>query len=165
MGVGIRGPVRHTEHLSTGTGEDVVEARDVLHIPVTQEELDLDALALEVIGDVPRPLGDPGPMRAGGHPCDPDPSTPKLDEEQDVEPVEQDRVDREEVGGHDMGCLGSQQGPPRGPRSPRGRPDSVVLQDPGDRARRQPDAELDQLSLDPAVAPPGVLLGQTDNEP
>jgi hypothetical protein len=40
----------------------------------------------------------------------------------------------------------------------------VVLEDPGDRARRQTDAELDQLSLDAAIAPPGILLRQTDNE-
>ena len=51
-----------------------------------------------------------------------------------------------------------------GPDRPWGGPQTVVLQDPGNRARGQSDAELDQLALDAAVAPPRVLRGQTDDE-
>ena len=57
VGIGIRGPKRRAQHLSTGAGEDGAEARDVLCIPVTEEELDLDALVLEVGGNVSRLLG------------------------------------------------------------------------------------------------------------
>jgi len=73
-------------------------------------------------------------------------------------------VHGEEVGRHDVRCLGSQELLPRGPRSPGAGPHSVVLQDPSDRARRQPDTVLDQLSLDAAVAQLRILLCQTDNE-
>jgi len=165
VGIGIRGPKRRAQHLSAGAGEDGVEARDVLRIPVTEEKLDLDALVFEVGGDVSRLLGDPGTVRMVSHPRDPNPSAAEFDEEEHVEPPEPERVEGEEVGGHDMGCLRSQECPPCGPCSPGGRSYSMVLQDPGDRARRQTDTELDQLALDAAVAPPRILLRQTDNEP
>ena len=113
-------------------------------------------LVVEVADDVPRLLGDPSPVRMGGHPSDPNPSATELDEEQDIELLEHESVDGEEVGGHDMRRLGLQKRPPRGTRPPWGGPQAVVLQDPGNRARRQSDAELDQLSLDAAVAPPRV---------
>ena len=109
-------------------------------------------------------MGNPGTVRMVRHPRDPDPPSAEFDEEEHIELFERERVDGEEVGGHDMRSLRSQECPPRGPRSSRGGPDSVVLQDPGDGARRQPDVELDQLSLDAAVTPPRVLGGQTDNE-
>jgi len=41
---------------------------------VTEKELDLDTLVFKLTGDVPRLLGDPGPVRMGGHPGDPNAS-------------------------------------------------------------------------------------------
>jgi len=99
-----------------------------------------------------------------GDPGDPDSSATELDEEKHVEPFESEGVDGEEVCGDDVSGLGPQERPPRRARSPGSGPETVVLQDPSNRARRQADAELDQLALDPAVAPPGVLAGQTHDE-
>jgi len=100
----------------------------------------------------------------GGHPGDPNASPAKLDEEEYVEPSEHERVDGKEVGGHDMRYMGSQECTPRGTRPPGRGSNSAVLQDPGNRAWSQLDAELDQLSLDAAVAQPRVLRGQTEDE-
>ena len=97
-------------------------------------------------------------------PRDPDPPAAELDEEEYVEPFEQERVDGEEVGGHDMRCLGFQKRPPRGTGSSRSRSEVMVPQDSGNRASGQSDPELHQFTLDAAVAPPGVLTGQTYHE-
>jgi hypothetical protein len=164
VSVGIRGPKRCAQHPSTTPGEDGVEARDVLGVPVAEKELYLDALIVDVSRHVSRLLGDPGRVRMGCDPGDPDSSATELDEEEYVEPFEHDRVYGEEVGSDDARRLDPQERPPRGTSPSGGGPETVVLQDPSNRAPSQPDAEFDQLALDPAVAPPGVLAGQTHDE-
>jgi len=67
VGIGIRGAKRRSEYPSASVSEDSVEARDILGVSVTEEELDLDALVFKLAGDVPCLLGDPGPVRMGGH--------------------------------------------------------------------------------------------------
>jgi hypothetical protein len=59
------------------------------------------------------------------------------DEEQHVQSLEEDRVDVEEIGGHDVGSLGSQELTLRRTRAPTSRTEMVVLHDLGDRARRR----------------------------
>jgi hypothetical protein len=73
VGIGIRSPKRRAQHPSAVTGEDGVEARHVLCISVTEEELDLDSFVFKVAGDVSRLLSDPGRGRMGGDPRDPKP--------------------------------------------------------------------------------------------
>ena len=82
VGIGIRGPNRCAQHPSAGASEDGVEARDELCVSVSEEELDLDTLVFWVAGEVPRLLGDPGPVRMRGHRRDPNPSAPEFDEEE-----------------------------------------------------------------------------------
>lgn len=118
VGIGIRGPKRRAQLLSSCAGENGVEARHVLRIAVTEEEVDHDVFVFEGAGHVSRLLGDPGTVRMFGHPCDPHPPPAKFDKEEHVESFECERVDGEEVGGHDMGCLRSEKGSPRGSRSP-----------------------------------------------
>ena len=164
VGIRIRRPEWRLEDTGTFRSKDLIEAGDVLGVPVADEILGLDALVDDVTGHVPGLLGDPGRMGMGGDAGDPDPSAAELDEEQDVEALQQKRVDGEEVGGDDVGGLGPQERPPRGAASPRSRPKVVILHDPGDRASRQVDTELDQLTLDAAISPPGVLSSQAHHE-
>jgi hypothetical protein len=57
--------------------------------------------------------------------------------------------------------LGVQELPPGGVGVPLGRRrDPQRLEDPADRGRTGPVAELEQLALDPLVAPAGVLGGE-----
>jgi len=159
VSVGVRCPKRRAQHLSTVAGKDGVEARDVFGVPVAEKELHLDALIVDVPRDVSRLLGDPGPIRVGCDPGDPDSSATEFDEEEHVKTFEREGIGGEEVGSDDARRLGPQERPPRGASQSGSGPETVVLQDPSNRAPSQPDAELDQLALDPAVAPPVVLAG------
>lgn len=164
VSVGIRGTKRCAQYLSTTSGEDGVETRDVFGVAVAEKELYLDALIVNVCGHVSRLLGDPGRVRMGRDPGDPDSSATEFYEEEHVETLEAKGIDGEEIGSDDARRLGPQERPPRG-TSPSGRgTETVFLQDPSNRAPSQPDAELDQLALDPAVSPPGVVVGQTEDE-
>ena len=99
-----------------------------------------------------------------GHAGDPDPSAAELDEEQHIEAFEQHGVDMEEVRGHDTRRLDTQELAPGGTVAPRSRSQALVLHDPGDGARGQAHPELEQLTLDAAVAPSRVLSCQADDE-
>jgi hypothetical protein len=99
-----------------------------------------------------------------GYAGNPDPPVSELDEEEDVEPFEAKRVDREKVRGHDALGLSPKKLPPGGTISTRSRIKTMVLHDRSDRARSQSHTELDQLSLDTAVAPARILPGQANHE-
>src|ERR1039458_5764267 len=70
VSVGIWSPKRCAQYLSTASGEDGVETRDVFGVSVAEKELYLDALIVNVCGHVSRLLGDPGRVRMGRDPGD-----------------------------------------------------------------------------------------------
>jgi hypothetical protein len=88
----------------------------------------------------------------------------QFDEEQDIHPPQPHRVDGKEVAGHDPGCLLAQEHPPRGGRAARGRIQAVSSQRGADRGRRDPNAEVQQFTLDALVAPARVLFGQANDQ-
>jgi hypothetical protein len=69
-----------------------------------------------------------------------------------------------EVHGEDPGGLGVQELPPGRARAARRRADARSAQDLIDGGRRDRDAELGQLAVDPAVAPQRILFCQADYE-
>src|ERR1019366_965842 len=150
---------RRLEDLGTLGPKDLVEVRHVLRVTVADQELDVDLRVGDVTSHVPGLLGDPARMGVGGHAGNPDSSAPDVDKEQDVETLQQHRVHTKEVGGHDVRRLGTDELPPRGGTA-RCRSKAAVLHDSGNGAGRQPDTELEKLTLDAPIAPPGVLLGQ-----
>jgi hypothetical protein len=109
-------------------------------------------------------LGDPGTVRVGGHPGEMDPSGVQFDEEQHVEPPEPHGVDGEEVAGHDPGGLLAQERPPGAVCTSWRRVEPVAAKRGTDRGGRDPNSQVQQLSLDPLIAPPGVLLCETDDQ-
>jgi len=70
----------------------------------------------------------------------------------------------QEVDRDDSGGLGLQELPPGRACTARCRADALSSQDLIDGGRRDPDAELGQLAVDPAVAPQRVLIRQADDK-
>ena len=69
-GVGSGGADGRSDHLGPVGAEHLVEARDVLRVPVPDEEAEGHPVAgeLQVIeGPIPRLLGNPGRVRTSGH--------------------------------------------------------------------------------------------------
>jgi hypothetical protein len=97
-------------------------------------------------------LGDPGAARvrrdaekvraAGG----------VLDEEQDIQPLAQQRIDAEKVGGENALCSGGRELSPGGAI-------------PACRARRNRVTKPSKFTLDAPVTPRGVLRGQPQGQP
>src|ERR1017187_4670499 len=142
------GSERGPENLGTLGLEHFVEARNVLGGAVADQELGGDVRSGEIAGHVSGTLGDPRSVGISGHPSDPDPCSAKLDEEQDIEAFEQNGVDMEEVRSHYARRLGAQALTPGWTTSAGSRIEAVVLDDPGDGARRKTYAELAQFTLD-----------------
>jgi hypothetical protein len=73
--------------------------------------------------------------------------------EQNVEPVQQHRVDTEEVRGENAVCLGAQEFSPARPVAARCRVDAGSFQDQPHRAGRKLVAQASKFAVDPAVSP------------
>ena len=67
----------------------------------------------ELHGEVARLLGDPAAVRVGAAGDVLDPPGRERDEEEDVDPLQEDGLDREEVAGEHARRLRSQEGSPR----------------------------------------------------
>jgi hypothetical protein len=88
------------------------------------------------------------------------PPAAELDDEQHIQAPQEDRVDREEVASHDPGGLLAQNRPPARCSASGRRVKTVAAQHPPDRAGRHPPAKTEQLTVDPLVAPSGILAGK-----
>jgi hypothetical protein len=89
----------------------------------------------------------------------------KLDEEQRIHALQEDRVDGEAVAGDDPSSLLAQERPPARRGASRRRVKAVGAQHPPDRAGRHPNAKPQQLAVDALVAPPRVLAGKPHDQP
>jgi hypothetical protein len=87
-----------------------------------------------------------------------------FDEQQHVQPSQPDGVDSEAVAGHDPGGLLAQERRPGRAGPSRCRVEPVATERGADRGRGDPHAKPEQLTLDPLVAPGGVLPGQADDQ-
>jgi hypothetical protein len=82
--VRIRCPIGRLQDLGALGSEDIIEARHVLGVTISDQEVGGEVSVGEVTGDVPRLFGDPSCVGMGGHPGDPDPPAGELDEEEYV---------------------------------------------------------------------------------
>ena len=89
-----------------------------------------------------------------------------LEEEQDVDRLQEERLDGEEVAGQELLPVPAQAGPPGVAASPalRGGRDVVPLEDVADGRAAEGVAQLAQLAVDPAVAPAPVLGGEPQDQ-
>src|ERR1019366_8416191 len=88
---------RRAGDLGAFRGEDLVEGRRELRVPVANEETEATTAFVEVRDEVPGYLSHPSPNRVSRDPEDVDHATLDLDYEQHVEPLEPDGIDGEEV--------------------------------------------------------------------
>jgi hypothetical protein len=113
----------------------------------------------EVHDEVSGLLGGPRPVGMPGHAQDVQIAVADIEGKQHVDPPQGERaVDVEEVDRERARGLRTQELPPTGVAVPQRRWwDAVALQDPPDRRSAHAVAELEQLALDPLVAPARVL--------
>jgi len=152
-------PRRDLDHLNSCVRQDRVERGRELSGPVADEESEPADVLAEVHQQVAGPLGGPGSVGMPGHAQHVQGAVADLEHEQHVEPLQRERaVDMEEVDGEHAGGLGAQELPPAGVGVPqRSRWDPVALEDPADRRGADAVAEVEQLALEPEVAPIRVL--------
>ncbi len=100
----------------------------------------------------------------GGYPEEMDLSGAHFHDEQDVEAAQCDGVEGEEVGGQQPGGLSAQEGPPPGVCSAWCRTELSGGQDPSDGAGAHAVAKSGEFTLDPAVAPGRVFVGQAQHQ-
>jgi hypothetical protein len=89
-----------------------------------------------------------------------------FDDEQAVQALQRQRaVEAEEIGGEHGRRLGVQKLPPGRVGVPfwRGR-NTQCLENSADRGRAYPEAEFEQLALDPLVAPAVILAGEPPSQ-
>jgi hypothetical protein len=102
-------PALAAQHLDLLSGEDSVERGGELGIPIAKHEPEPTAPLLKVHHQVSGLLGDPLPHRMRRNPQHMDPAGRDLDREQDVQPLQEERVHGEEVHGQHALGLGSEE--------------------------------------------------------
>src|SRR6266536_361542 len=122
-GVRVRRLDRRADHLDAFRPKDVVERAAELAVAIMDEEPER-LLVRELDGEVARLLGDPASVRvrAAGEVLDPPGG--ERDEEEHIDPLQKNGVDREEIAGEHARRLRSQEGLPRGMRSLWRRPET-----------------------------------------
>jgi hypothetical protein len=164
VGVGVWRLYRRNQHLGAVRTEDVVEGTGELRIPITNKEAHSSAPLAQHEAQVAGLLGDPSPIRVGGHPGEVDSPSVQLDEEQHIQPPQPHRVDGEEIAGDDPGGLLAQEHPPGRIRPPWRGVQPTPTQHRPDGGGRDSDAQVLEFALDPLVAPARVLPGQADDQ-
>jgi hypothetical protein len=164
FGIGVRpGALGRDLHgLDTGAGQGRIERCGELPGPVADQEPEARGAITEIHREVADLLRGPGPVRVRGDPAEVHVAAAGLDHEQAIQPLERHcAVHVEEVRGKHRRGLGTQELLPGCIGVPlRRRGYLQRLEDPPDRGRADPVAELEQFALDPLVAPAVVLGGE-----
>src|SRR5665811_647650 len=155
---------RRADALDTDRGEHLVEAPRELGVPVADEEPESTTGILQVRGEIAGHLCGPWAVRVGGGSEDVHDAALYFDDEQHVVAPQEDRVDVEEVRGHNALGLGGEELGPRWALSPGCRWETVAAQHGRDARLRHADAELLQLADDAEITPPGVLPSQAADQ-
>ena len=145
-------------------GEDRVERAGELRVPVADQEPELASPLAQIQHQVAGLLGHPLPRRMRRGTKQMHPAGGDLHDEQDVDPLEADRVDVQEVAGQNpFGLRGEELGP--GWSGPSGCGiDAGGVEDLPHRAGANPVAQPDQLAMDAPVAPGRVLRREPQHQ-
>jgi hypothetical protein len=141
----LRRPHRSLDHPHAFGAEDLVEIACELAVAVTDEKPRSDAFVAKLHQQVACLLGHPAAVRFGRDPGNVDAARGQLDEEQDVEAFQEERVDGEEVALQDARRLLTKEPAPACLEPLRRRLDPGLPQDRPDGARGQLDPQSDQL--------------------
>jgi hypothetical protein len=122
-------------------GEHGIEDTGEVAIAIPDEEPEPSRAVAEVHQQIAGLLGDPGSGRVDGDAQQMHAAGGMLDDDQNIEPVPQQRVDAKEVRGENAVCLGAQEFSPARPFAARGGIDTGPLQNRPHRAGRKPVAQ------------------------
>src|SRR5262245_47426015 len=142
----LRRAYRRLDHPDAFGTEGLVEVTAEFAVAVTDEKQRADVL-VQLHQQVARLLGRPTAVRVGRDPGQMDAPARQLDEEQDVETFQEERVDSEEVALQGARRLLTKELAPTRLKPPGCRLDPRLLQDRPHRARGQFDPEPHQLAL------------------
>jgi hypothetical protein len=90
-------PHRRLDHLDSFRTEHLVERAGELAVTIANQEPRPDTVVVELRQQVTCLLRDPRPVGIRRDPGEPDATRRQLDEEQDVEPFQEQRVDGQEI--------------------------------------------------------------------
>jgi hypothetical protein len=164
IAVRLRNTGRDLHNVDAFGGEDGVESGGELAVPVADQEVEGAGLITEVHQQVAGGLSCPGVCGVSGHAEEMDPAGADLHDEQDLQAAQGDGVEGEKVSSQQPDGLCAQETAPPGIATPWCRAKPSGSQDPPDSAGTDAVAESNEFSLDPAVAPGGVILRQTQHQ-
>jgi hypothetical protein len=151
---------RAFDDVDTFGGEDGVEGIGELGVPVADQEAKRADPVIEIYQQVAGGLRGLGRGRMSGHPQEMNLSGAHFHDDQDIKAAQPDGVESEEVSGQQPGGLSAQEGPPPGVCSAWCRAEPGSGQDRSNGAGAHAVPESGKFTLDPAVAPGGIFLGQ-----
>jgi len=161
VGVCVRRLDGRADHPDALGAEDLVEGVAELRVAIMNEEPEW-LLVAELHDEVACLFCDPAPVRvrAAGEVLDP--SGRERDEEEDVDPLQEDGLDRQEVAGEHARRLRSEEGSPSRAGSLWCRLETGLEQHLAHGGRGNRDPETLELADDPFVAPVRVLPRETE---
>ncbi len=142
-------------------GEDFVEHRGELRIPIADEEPEPLHPVPQFDHQVPDLLRNPRPGRVLGDTEDVHPAGTELHDDQAIQALEQHRVAVKEVARQDPRSLSTQELTPGRSHASRCGVDAGLLQDQPHRGGPDPVAQSREFPGDPPISPQRILPGQT----
>jgi len=103
--VRVRRPNRRPDHLDPLGAEDFVEGAAELRVAIVDQQLESRLMLAQLHGEIASLLGDPGAVRVGCAGDQLEPAGRERDEEEDLDPPQRERLDREEITGERAGGL------------------------------------------------------------
>src|SRR5947208_852462 len=155
--VSLRRPHGRLDDLDAFAGEHGVKVARELAVAVADQEPKRRWPLLEHPDELARLLRDPCAGRAGGAAGKVNAAAAELDEEENVEPLQRDRLDCQEVDGEHALGLRSQEGTPGEPVTLASGANAGLSQNLPDCGRRYLHPEAVELAGDPLVTPARVL--------
>ena len=133
--------------------EDGVEGAGEVRAAIADQEPDVREPLVKGEGQIAGLLHRPLASRVSGDAANVDPAGAVLDEHQDIGLFEQHCAGVQEIYGENPGGLSGEELPPGRASAARRRIDARGMQDLPDGGRRNGDAGLGQLAVDPAISP------------
>ena len=162
--IGLWAAVGSEGNLGAFSFEYGVEVSDELGIAVVDEELDRALQVTQLPGGVASLLRHPRRVRVGGAAGEQESPASDLQEGEHKERAQECGVDGEEVAGEDSAGLSTKELAPGRTVTARRGWNTPPAQEQPNRGRRYAEAQLEELTLDTAIAPTRVFARQPENQ-
>jgi len=145
-------------------GSTRAERHRELGVAIADQKAGLDLTILQLPGQLPRLLDDPGSTGCGRAASQVDATAADLQEEEHVQALEPDCLDSEEVDRQDLVGMLTDELAPGALASAWRRQEIVTAQNVPDRAVGAAAAQLQEFALNASVSPPRVLPGEPQDQ-